>query len=358
MYDTHESTPTEAIDKAMATGNSAATGQAPGTWAAAESPTDREVNKPADDMDLIPQLDAEEPAEVVESLPTPMDDNDAAEMDELIAEPAADETTAEESVVEAPMEQPAADDQFGSDNDLFGGATQPAVEEPVMEEPAAEEPANNDLFGGAAQPAAEEPAIVEPATEEPAAEEPAGDDLFGGAEDPTMEEPVEEAPAAEEPAGDDLFGGGEDLFGGADESAMEEPASEEPVAEEPAGDDLFGGDNLFGTEAEEAPAAEETAEPTKETEEEEDDLFGDFGSVLELPGGFDSLALRHWVDNSGNYSVDARLLAVADGHVRLLKANGRTTTVPFSRLSDDDLEFINLQASARQQEALSRTAQR
>jgi hypothetical protein len=167
------------------------------------------------------------------------------------------------------------------------------------------------------------------------AETPATDDLFGA--------PAEE-PAAEPEAADDMFG-----------APAEEPADS-------GTDDLFGPassdeDDLFGAPVEEAaPPADE--QPAPADEPEEDDLFGGFGAILEQPGGLSSLSLRHWVDNTGRYTVDARLLGVVDGHVKLLKANGRTTTVAFSRLCDEDLAFVNRQAAAQQAEKLAQTAQR
>jgi hypothetical protein len=57
--------------------------------------------------------------------------------------------------------------------------------------------------------------------------------------------------------------------------------------------------------------------------------------------------MRLWVDNTGKYSVNARLVRFIDGHVRLMKDTGRTTTVPLNRLSERDLEFVNRQASAQ-----------
>jgi hypothetical protein len=69
--------------------------------------------------------------------------------------------------------------------------------------------------------------------------------------------------------------------------------------------------------------------------------------VLREDGGLASESNRDWVDNTGRYTTRARLLAFLDGHVRLLKENGRTTTVPLNRLSANDLEFVNRQASAQ-----------
>jgi hypothetical protein len=47
-----------------------------------------------------------------------------------------------------------------------------------------------------------------------------------------------------------------------------------------------------------------------------------------------------WVDNTGDYQVQGKLIAVLDGKVRLLKVTGRTTTVPFNRLSTTDQLYV------------------
>jgi hypothetical protein len=46
-----------------------------------------------------------------------------------------------------------------------------------------------------------------------------------------------------------------------------------------------------------------------------------------------------------------------DNHVRLLKENGRTSTVPLARLSVTDLQFVERQASAQQTEMAGQLAQ-
>ena len=51
----------------------------------------------------------------------------------------------------------------------------------------------------------------------------------------------------------------------------------------------------------------------------------------DLDGGF-----RTWVDITGRYRVSARIVAVEGNSVRLLKENGRYTTVPLDRLSKPD----------------------
>jgi len=192
-------------------------------------------------------------------------------------------------------------------NDPFGA---PAPEFPPADAAA---PAGDDLFGAPAAPA------------DAAAPAPAGEDLFGAP-------PAAEPPAA--PAGDDLFGAppaadappaaGDDLFG--------------PPAGAPAGDDLFGKptsasepapanlDDLFGTPAESAPKAEAPAA--------ESDPFAD---------AFKST--RVWRDNTGSFEVTAVLAEIHTDKVRLLKDNGKYTTVPMRRLSTEDRQLVETIAS-------------
>jgi hypothetical protein len=58
------------------------------------------------------------------------------------------------------------------------------------------------------------------------------------------------------------------------------------------------------------------------------------------PGSDGQLPSRQWSDNSGQFRVQARLLLILDGKVRLLKETGRTTTVPTERLSDADRAYV------------------
>jgi hypothetical protein len=220
----------------------------------------------------------------------------------------------------------------------------PPQEAPVTP-PAETTPPADDLFNGSeATPAAETPAATEPAIEpaatEPAATEPA-DDLFGTPETPA-ETPAETpttdpAAPAETPAADESS---DDLFGGTEESATETPAATDSApAETPAAD--------------EAPA--EGAAPEDGKAEGSDDIFG-ARNVLREAGGLASNEMRMWVDNTGHYAVNARLIRFVDNSVQLMKHNGRTTTVSLNRLSERDLQFVNRQASA-QKSATTQTAQ-
>lgn len=50
--------------------------------------------------------------------------------------------------------------------------------------------------------------------------------------------------------------------------------------------------------------------------------------------------MRDWVDNTGLFRVRGRVHQILDRHVRLLKDNGRFSTVPLRRLSPEDLQYV------------------
>ena len=291
-------------------------------------------------------------------------------------------------------------------DDLFGGG---APEPEPAAEPAGGDSGLDDLFGGGnAAPAAAEPATdsappadpfgAPPADETPAdPPAPAGDggldDLFGGGGDApaAMQPDVEVATAG----GDDLFGGeaqdaaapaGDSLFGEPVEEAMEKAA---PASEEAAStlDDLFGATETIEPIEESMPVVTEPApvkeEPAKLSIE---DLFGtnvtepvEVGSVEELPApievapavevksglqvvsimperSIDPLAdthVRTWIDNTGKHSTVGRLIEINPENIRLMKSNGRTCTVPLSRMCPADSAYVD---SIRKEVASARIA--
>ena len=189
--------------------------------------------------------------------------------------------------------------------------------------------------------------MTPPATDAPAAapSQPATeshDDLFAPSATEETPLPVDE-PATPSEA-DDFFSTP------AVEEAPATPA-EPPVSAPPTDDDLFG-----PPATDEKPAEEEEEKPAEESNTF-DDLFGEAKAVLGMPGGLASSENRRWVDNTGNFSCEGRMLQMLDGNVRILKATGRTTTVPLARLSNVDLQFVNRQASAQKAEAMGKTAQ-
>ena len=76
-----------------------------------------------------------------------------------------------------------------------------------------------------------------------------------------------------------------------------------------------------------------------------DDLFGS-APQADVPTRvvkqkIESPQVRTWTDNTGKYQTVGRLVKVGETHVRLLKDNGRFTTVSKKRLSQDDLAYVN-----------------
>lgn len=299
--------------------------------------------------------------------PPAMDEEETPEppaMDEEeTPEPPAEEPKPEPAPVDEPQEKPEAPAEPEP-----APESEPAPEaKPAPEaEPAPEvtpEPASPAEPEAPAEPA-EEPAVPPPpAPEEPAtpadepavpAEEPAMpaeeaksdplDDLFDGlpgkpeagaapAAPEAGQMPAEPAPAAEPPAAEPSI---DDLFG----PAPEKPAAEPAVPAEPAADAAV--DDLFG------PAKPADAPKAKKATEDLDDLFGPAKPEAQPapaadPFGLDQtqeLPLRTWVDNTGKYQVQARLIAVTSSAVQLLKETGSTSTVPFQRLSEADRNYV------------------
>ncbi len=63
-------------------------------------------------------------------------------------------------------------------------------------------------------------------------------------------------------------------------------------------------------------------------------------AMFSAPAAFRGAEFRRWRDNTGSYDVEARLAVVFPDKVRLLKPNGRTTTVSMARLSTYDQDYV------------------
>ena len=252
------------------------------------------VEPPADLTEDTPELPADDaPADAPAEPALPADDLPS----ELFEEPAVDPEPADD-LFDEPAEPPAADDAV---DDLFDA---PAVEPDAAEPPAADDAPVDDLFDA-------------PADEPDAAPT---EDLFGEAD---------AAPAADDAA--------EDLFD--DVAADRDVAGEEIPAPDDAADDLF----------DEPDAAEPAGDGGEQPANEIEDLFGRTPAASEGAGPADVQlvttpepmdVLRTWTDNTGRFQVRGQLRHILDGKVRILKDNGRYTTVPFHRLSQPDMQFV------------------
>ena len=237
-----------------------------------------------------------------------------------------------EPIVVPPKTSPAADDLFG---------TEPA--KPAPAEPA---PAADDLFGTApAKPAPAKPAPAADKSTKTAPDEPSLDELFkvDGQAKPAL------VPKKGEPSLDELF---------------EKPIStttDEASQSNNNKDDAQSFDKLFSSPVpatkqlqpaavdtvtlptESVPDPIETKTTTSDAVDSQpylelDKLFG-VGSFTPPPQ-FDGAEYRQWVDNTGAYSIKARLTVIYSDKIKLTKENGKTTTVPLSRLSGADFGYV------------------
>ncbi len=233
--------------------------------------------------------------DVIES-PAPGPAPSALPAEELLAPPTAvapepDAVQPESSIVNRPT--------FEADDTEIPTASETALE-----------PEPDSLFDAPATPA--------PMPEEsPLEDSSPADDL--------LDEPIatEDSPAEEGPL--------EELLPFSEEETEEETEMPlEPAPEDPAPED-----------------ADETEDPSF------DDLFGQ--PVLRESGGLASHAVRWWTDDGARFRCEARLQQVTAKTVVLVKSNGKRIAVFFSRLSDDDLQFVRRQVVA-QRELLAQQA--
>jgi hypothetical protein len=241
----------------------------------------------------------------------------------------------------------------GPSSELPAPAEMPAPSQPAPRTPTPaapplpSAPMPEDSLRPTPPPAAVEP----PATfEQPAAAEPSApaDDMPLPSEVPAT--PPAEEPALETPAkpAEDV----EDLFKDTDAKPAEAPADTTPAKPADKADDV---EDLFkDTDEKKAATSEPAQEEPMDTapSSEVEDLFSEPTDKPSTSAGLDSKPaaeelspMRLWTDNTGKYQVRARLLVVGDRYVRLLKETGKTTTVPFSRLSGSDLAFVQHQVS-------------
>lgn len=167
-----------------------------------------------------------------------------------------------------------------------------------------------------AEPVAPKTPVEPEPKPEPKPETAPADDIFGSESTP----PPMPMPAAEPldnlfdstPAAPAATAPSEDLFS--------TPPTTEPAAPM---EDLF---NTSPTTEPAAPAAEDSI----------------FGTGISQPAteSLTNSRLRVWIDNTGEFSTEGRLVEIGADFVRLEKANGRTCTVPNSRLCAADANYV------------------
>jgi 3-oxoacyl-ACP reductase-like protein len=137
-----------------------------------------------------------------------------------------------------------------------------------------------------------------------------------------------------------------------DEAPMDDLFNDAP-APAPAADSL---DDLFNAPADAAPAA--PAAPAEKL----DDIFGSAPAAqqnvvsIELKPQVDPLEEsreRVWIDNTGSFSTQGRLIEIGEDFIRLMKENGRTCTVPMDRLCPADAVYVDAIRTELQQHKLA-----
>ncbi|WP_160148152.1 SHD1 domain-containing protein [Rubripirellula obstinata] len=362
--------------------------------ASANAPPVPSEPNPAVSESAVAEPEMAEPAVAPEPEPDPTTDTDD---DDLFGSPA-DEMPTDPMPADEPADDMNADDLFGGSDDTAPAQPMDSVEDDLFggssnDAPVEAETSMDDLFG---DPPADAPV-----------DEPAGgmDDLFG---DPPADSGDAMPNSDEQPSIDDLFG---------DSSSQDDSNIESMVSEETSAEDLFGTpepSDMTSDEIFDAPSQEASEEA--DSDFNIDDLFGaasaptenvvadvsvDSNVIEELPAPADEVAvqevatqevavqevatqevatqevatqevavqvvsksvmptdaldetrIRTWIDNTGVYHVEGRLIEIAGDHVRLLKANGRTCTVPNSRLCQADAAYVD---SIREQADSSRLA--
>lgn len=282
------------------------------------------IDAPPSVIDLGP--DAHSPIEVA-----PQSDSKTPMAGSKDAEPKAQDTTKKPDSEDMPMgnepptDPPSKQDPMppmDEDGELFGEED----EEPAQ--PNAAAPEDDD----SATPGAED---TEP---QPDANTPPEEDgLFG--EDPAM-------PDAPDAGTDDIGAPEAGDADGADvdpDAGAADPTADGDLLDEPAGDDPA-----------DAPAGD-PADGAGEAPPEDDDPFGD-GALRTQPSV--ELLSRVWVDDTGTFAVRAKISSVLDGKVRLLKDTGKYTTVPMSRLSQADRDYVAQLVAKYGQAAIQQLASR
>jgi len=201
-------------------------------------------------------------------------------------------------------------------DDLFG--TEPAPATPEMKPPADKNDLN-DLFNS-----------TEPATPSFDSGETLDQPAIGRAVSTNM--PTETAITKSENADVDA------LFG--------TPEAAKPLEKTRASESL---DALFNPPAS-SKSIEADAQKGSESslDSELDDLFKTSSDTTVDRDSFRGAEFRTWNDNTSDFSVSARLSVIFPDRIRLLKDNGKFTTVPLNRLCQSDQQYVGWVATSLQ----------
>lgn len=277
-----------------------------------EKPTDSEPNPKGNDGDPAPAPSETEGAEPREGEPKESEPSEPAVAEQPEMEESEGKDSDPKDAAEPEMTEESDRDAKGKDN----------------EPPSEPEPSIDDLFGEpkAATPDAKKPsaeALKKSDTEESAKKiEESIDDLFG--------KPVNFGPSIDRvspPAQRPSDAGNALNSPNAKPTGVSTPESKRSTE----GTEKSGGKfRLNDGETKKGKGAG--------IEDELDRIFR--SKTFVPPAKFQGAEFRTWSDNTGAYSIQARVAVIFGDKVRLLKENGKYTTVPMERLSDFDRSYV------------------
>jgi hypothetical protein len=210
--------------------------------------------------------------------------------------------------------------------------TAPAVAagEPTLHVPPAAVAAVPELV------AVEPKSVVEPAAAEQPVSEPQAES------EPVPEPAIEQPPVAEPPPAPEPRKI-PNIFEEVEAAALESPPAR-AVAEPAPAEEPTGAEPVVAEPAVEEPAVEEPAAPPEPAAEPE--VPADPASAGAEPSADTARTApveprRRWIDAAGAHATVGSLVDVRGDRVEILKANGRTITVPIDRLSDFDRDYVS-----------------
>jgi hypothetical protein len=210
--------------------------------------------------------------------------------------------------------------------------TAPAVAagEPTLHVPPAAVAAVPELV------AVEPKSVVEPAAAEQPVSEPQAES------EPVPEPAIEQPPVAEPPPAPEPRKI-PNIFEEVEAAALESPPAR-AVAEPAPAEEPTGAEPVVADPAVEEPAVEEPAAPPEPAAEPE--VPADPASAGAEPSADTARTApveprRRWIDAAGAHATVGSLVDVRGDRVEILKANGRTITVPIDRLSDFDRDYVS-----------------
>lgn len=280
---------------------------------AARPATPTPVSEPVAPLQPIAPVSAEKPPAPAAGQPTPVPQPQFKTAAEILAESAEKERLEKAAAEAAKPAASAPQPQFKTAAEILAEAAEQEAAEKAALDAAKQRSAEPPMEQAPPQQPAPKPAEPMPAEPKPAPPKPVEENLFDEGDDEPAARPAAKQNATKakpKPAQAPV----EDLF--AEPEAEQAPTDRKPA---PASDKPV-----------EEPATEEKTEEKKAATD--DDPFANLDA--------DPEPIRRWIDSTGVHETIGRLVEVRADRVRILKTNGRYTTVSMEQLSGHDQAYV------------------